>query len=73
MVDGEFWIALSEEENPEVGSLSTRVQNNGLLRVYDANGNLYTEKTWDELRVGTIYGSGKPYKYQFVLKINGNA
>jgi len=73
LVDGEFWIALSEEENPEVGSLSIRVQNNGLVRVYDTNGTLYTEKTWDELRVGTIYGSGKPYKYKFVFKINGTS
>ncbi len=71
LVDGEFWVALSGDSNPESNSISVRVQPNGLIRVYDTNGTLYTDKTWDELRAGTIYGSGKPYIYNFVFKIAG--
>lgn len=69
--DGEFWIALSDNKNPETNSISIKLQSNGLIRIYNVDGRIYTEKTWNEARAGTIYGSSKPYIYKFVFKING--
>lgn len=69
--DGEFWIALSDGNNPDNNSVSIRLQSNGLVRIYDVNGNFYTEKTWNELRDGTIYSANKPFYYNFAIRISG--
>lgn len=69
--DGEFWIALSDGNNPDNNSVNIRLQSNGLVRIYDVNGNFYTEKTWNELRDGTIYSANKPFYYNFVIRISG--
>jgi hypothetical protein len=69
--DGEFWIALSDGVNPDQNAVSIRLQSNGLVRVYDINGNFYTEKTWNELRQNTIYSANKPFYYKFVIRISG--
>lgn len=69
--DGEFWIALSDGNNPDNNSVSIRLQSNGLVRIYDVNGNFYTEKTWNELRDGTIYSANKPFYYNFIFRISG--
>ena len=71
ITDGEFWIALSNGMDPDHNAVSMRLQSNGLLRVYDAGGNFYTEKTWNELRDGTIYSANKPFYYNFVIRISG--
>jgi len=70
--DGEFWIALSNGANPDQNSVSIRLQSNGLVRIYDVNGNFYTDKTWNELRSGTIYSANKPFYYKFVIRISGS-
>ncbi|MGD8403246.1 MAG: hypothetical protein PVJ21_06275 [Anaerolineales bacterium] len=69
--DGEFWIALSNGKNPDSNAVSIRLQSNGLVRIYDTSGNLYAEKTWNELRGGTIYSANKPFYYNFVIRISG--
>ena len=69
--DGEFWIALSNGMDPDHNAVSIRLQSNGLVRVYDVNGNFYTDKTWNELRDGTIYSANKPFYYNFVIRISG--
>jgi len=71
ITDGEFWIALSNGMDPDHNAVSIRLQSNGLLRVYDVGGNFYTEKTWNELRDGTIYSANKPFYYNFVIRISG--
>jgi hypothetical protein len=70
--DGEFWIAVSKTADPDNNSVSIRLQSNGLVRIYDINGNFYTEKTWNELRDGTIYSANKPFYYNFVIRISGS-
>jgi len=70
--DGEFWIALSNGVNPDQNSVSIRIQSNGLVRLYDINGDFYTDKTWNELRNGTIYSANKPFYYKFVIRISGS-
>jgi hypothetical protein len=69
--DGEYWIALSNGKNPDSNAVSIRLQSNGLVRLYDVNGNFYTEKTWNELRDGTIYNANKPFYYNLVIRISG--
>jgi len=69
--DGDFWIALSNGMNPDNNAVSIRLQSNGLARIYDVSGNFYTEKTWNELRDGTIYNANKPFYYNFVIRISG--
>lgn len=69
--DGEFWIALSDGTDPDNNSVSIRLQSNGLVRVYDINGNFYAEKTWNVLRDGTIYSANKPFYYDFDIRISG--
>jgi hypothetical protein len=69
--DGEFWIALSNGTNPDSNAVSVRLQSNGLVRIYDVNGNFYAEKSWNELRQGTIYSANKPFYYNFVIRISG--
>ena len=71
VTDGEFWIALSNGMYPDSNAVSIRLQSNGLVRIYDASGNLYAEKTWNELREGTIYNANKPFYYNFVIRISG--
>lgn len=71
ITDGEFWIALSNGMDPDHNAVSMRLQSNGLLRVYDIGGNFYTEKTWNELRDGTIYSANKPFYYNVVIRISG--
>jgi len=70
--DGEFWIALSDGDNPDNNAVSIRIQSNGLVRMYDVNGNFYTDQTWNELREGTLYGANKPFYYNFVIRISGS-
>ena len=70
--EGEFWIALSNGADPDNNSVSIRIQSNGLVRVYDINGKEYSEKTWNELRDGTIYSANKPFYYNFVIRISGS-
>jgi hypothetical protein len=72
LTDSEFWIALSNDKNPEVDSINIRLQSNGLVRIYDVNGNLYTDKTWGELKGDAPDGSGK-YNYKFVFEITGRS
>ena len=69
--DGEFWIALSNGVDPDHNAVSIRLQSNGLARIYDVNGNLYSEKTWNDLRDGTSYSANKPFYYNFVIRISG--
>lgn len=71
VTDGELWIALSNGMDPDHNAVSIRIQSNGLVRIYDVNGNFYTEKTWNELRDGTIYSANKPFYYNFVIRISG--
>jgi hypothetical protein len=71
VTDGEFWIALSNEMNPDNNAVSIRLQSNGLVRFYDVSGNFYSEKSWNELRDGTIYNANKPFYYNFIIRISG--
>jgi hypothetical protein len=71
VTDGEFWIALSNAMDPDSNAVSIRLQSNGLVRIYDVSGNFYTEKSWNELRNGTIYSANKPFYYNFVIRISG--
>lgn len=71
IADGEFWIAFSDGINPDRDAVSIRLQSNGLVRIYDVNGNFYTEKTWNELRQNTVYSANKPFYYNFVIRISG--
>lgn len=70
--EGKFWIALSNGTDPDNNSVSIRIQSNGLVRFYDINGNEYSEKTWNELRDGTIYSANNPFYYNFVIRISGS-
>jgi hypothetical protein len=71
---GEFWIALSNEPNPETNMNIIALQSQfGEVKVYNNQTDSFIERyTWDELVNGTTLSGGPPYTYDITFTTDGN-
>ena len=75
LTQGEFWIALSNEPNPESNMLIIAIQPEfGEVRTYiEQTDTVEGRFTWAELAVDTNYGEGPPYTYDITLNTSASA
>jgi hypothetical protein len=71
---GEFWIALSNEPNPETNMIIVALQSQfGEVKVYNNQTDSFTERyTWEKIISGTTLSGGPPYSYDIKFTTDGN-
>ena len=74
LTQGEFWIALSNDPNPESNMLIVALQSkNGEVRIYNNQTNSAVERyTWESLLSNTDLAGGPPYPYEIKFTTSGN-
>jgi len=74
LTQGEFWIALSNEPNPENNMAIIALQSQfGEVKIYNNQTDTFVERyLWDELTSNTTLGNGPPYLYNITFNTNGN-
>ena len=74
LTQGEFWIALSNEPNPESNMMVIAIQPElGEVRTYIGQTSAAAGRfTWVQLVENTNYGNGPTYTYDLILKTDGS-
>lgn len=74
LTQGEFWIAVSNEPNPESNMMIIAIQPEfGEVRTYVDQTNSFTGRfNWAQLVENTNYGDGPTYTYDISLRTSGN-
>ena len=72
---GEFWVALSNEPNPENNMMIIAIQpEHGEVRTYvDQTDSFAGRLTWAQLAESTNYGNGPTYTYDIMLSTSASA